>query len=446
MINYCISPGGKLSGRFSVPGDKSISHRALMLSAIAEGRSRITGFLDGEDTLATMAAFRAMGVKIQHNPENEVPGNKGLGNQVIVDGVGMQGLSTPATALNLGNSGTSVRLLSGLLSGLGVECELVGDESLMSRPMRRIVDPLQKMHASITCSEEGTLPIHIKGGASLTAIDYEMPVASAQLKSCLLLAALSANGRTCIHEPVATRDHTERMLKQFAYQIECQGSTISLTGGGALKATDIEVPADISSAAFFIVGACITDGSDIIIENVGINPNRDAVIHILREMGAYITLLDEKIVSGEPVADIQVKSSELHGIDIPESLVPGAIDEFPVIMVAAACAKGKTRLTGAEELRIKESDRITAISEGLQILGIDVDEQPDGMTVTGGKMAGGEINSLTDHRIAMAFTIAGLNASSPIKVKDCANVETSFPGFVEVAKTAGLDLIVEEQG
>ena len=440
MINYCISPGGKLIGRYSVPGDKSISHRALMLSAVAEGRSRITGFLDGEDTLATMAAFRAMGVKIKHNPENEVPEN-----QVIVEGVGMQGLSTPATVLNLGNSGTSVRLLSGLLSGLGVECKLEGDESLMSRPMRRIVDPLQKMHASITCSEDGTLPIHIKGGVCLSAIDYEMPVASAQLKSSLLLAALSANGRTCIHEPVATRDHTERMLKQFAYQVECEGNTIVLTGGGVLKATDIEVPADISSAAFFIVGACIADGSDIIIENVGINPNRDAVIYILREMGADITLLDANVVSGESVADIRVKSSELHGINIPESLVTGAIDEFPAIMVAAACAKGKTRLTGAEELRIKESDRITAIVGGLQTIGIDVDERPDGMTVTGGKMAGGEINSFTDHRIAMAFAIAGLNASEPVTIKDCANVETSFPGFVDVAKSAGLDLVVEEQ-
>ena len=435
MINYCISPGGKLSGRFSVPGDKSISHRALMLSAIAEGQSRITGFLDGEDTLATMAAFRAMGVEIQHNSDNEV----------IVDGVGMQGLSTPATPLNLGNSGTSVRLLSGLLSGLGIECELVGDESLMSRPMQRIVDPLQKMHASITCSEDGTLPINIIDSVSLTAIDYEMPVASAQLKSSLLLAALNANGRTCIHEPVATRDHTERMLKQFAYQVECEANTIAVTGGEVLKATDIVVPADISSAAFFIVGACIADESDVIIENVGINPNRDAVIHILKAMGADITLLDEKVASGEPVADIQVRSSELHGIDILESLVPGAIDEFPAIMVAAACAEGKTRLTGAGELRIKESDRISAIADGLQILGIDVDEQPDGMTVIGGSMSGGEINSFTDHRIAMAFAIAGLNASSPITVKDCANVETSFPGFVAVAKTAGLDLVVEEQ-
>jgi len=435
MINYCISPSGKLSGRIHVPGDKSISHRALMLSAIAEGQSRITGFLDGEDTMATMAVFRAMGVEIQHNSENEV----------VVDGVGMEGLSTPITALNLGNSGTSVRLLSGLLSGLGIECELVGDESLMSRPMRRIVDPLQKMHASITCSEDGTLPIYIKGGASLTAIDFEMPVASAQLKSSLLLAALSANGRTCIHEPIATRDHTERMLRQFAYQIECEGSTIALTGGGVLEGTTIEVPADISSAAFFIVGACIAEESDIIIENVGVNPNRDAVIHILREMGADITLLKDKVVSGEPVADIRVKSSELHGIEISEFLVPSAIDEFPAIMVAAACADGETRLTGAGELRVKESDRITAIAQGLQTLGIDVDEQPDGMTVTGGQMSGGEINSFTDHRIAMAFAIAGLNASEPITVKDCSSVETSFPGFVDIAKSAGLDMVVEEQ-
>lgn len=435
MINYRILPGGKLCGRFRVPGDKSISHRALMLSAIAEGQSRISGFLDGEDTLATMAAFQAMGVEIQLTSENEV----------FIKGVGKNGLSTPETALDMGNSGTSVRLLSGLLAGLGVECELTGDQSLMSRPMRRIVDPLQKMHAQITCSEEGTLPIHIKGGASLTAIDFEMPVASAQLKSSVLLAGLSAKGRTCIHEPVATRDHTERMLRQFGYQVECSGKTIALEGGGTLQGTTISVPADISSAAFFIVGACIADGSDITIENVGINPNRDAVIHILREMGADITLLNEKIVSGEPVADIRVRSAKLHGIDIPESRVPAAIDEFPAIMVAAACAKGETRLTGAGELRVKESDRITAITQGLQTLGINVDEQADGMTVTGGTIAGGEINSFTDHRIAMAFSIAGLNSTAPITVKDCVNVETSFPGFVDVAKKAGLDLLVEEQ-
>lgn len=435
MISYFISPGGKLSGKFRVPGDKSISHRALMLAAIADGQSRITGFLDSEDTLATMAAFKAMGVEIQRTSENEV----------LVNGVGKSGLSAPGEVLNLGNSGTSVRLLSGLLAGLGIECELTGDQSLMSRPMRRIIDPLQKMHALITCSEDDTLPIHIKGGACLTAIDFEMPVASAQLKSSLLLAGLSAKGRTRIHEPVATRDHTERMLTQFAYQVECVKNTISLEGGGTLRGTTIEVPADISSAAFYIVGACIAEDSDIIIENVGINPNRDAIIHILREMGADITLLNEKVVSGEPIADIQVRTSVLHGIDIPESRVPAAIDELPVIMVAAACAKGVTRLTGARELRVKESDRITAMSEGLQTLGIEVEEQEAGMTVTGGAIAGGEINSFTDHRIAMAFTIAGLNAKAPITVKDCANVETSFPGFVDIAKNVGLDLLVQEQ-
>ncbi len=435
MISYFISPGGKLSGKFRVPGDKSISHRALMLAAIADGQSRITGFLDSEDTLATMAAFKAMGVEIQRTSENEV----------LVNGVGKSGLSAPGEVLNLGNSGTSVRLLSGLLAGLGIECELTGDQSLMSRPMRRIIDPLQKMHALITCSEDDTLPIHIKGGACLTAIDFEMPVASAQLKSSLLLAGLSAKGRTRIHEPVATRDHTERMLTQFAYQVECAENTISLEGGGTLRGTSIEVPADISSAAFYIVGACIAEDSDIIIENVGINPNRDAIIHILREMGADITLLNEKLVSGEPIADIQVRTSVLHGIDIPESRVPAAIDELPVIMVAAACAKGVTRLTGARELRVKESDRITAMSEGLQTLGIEVEEQEAGMTVTGGAIAGGEINSFTDHRIAMAFSIAGLNARAPITVKDCANVETSFPGFVDIAKNVGLDLLVQEQ-
>jgi len=435
MINYRILPGGKFSGKFRVPGDKSISHRALMLSAIAEGQSHIKGFLDGEDTLATMAAFQAMGVEIQHSLEYEV----------FIQGVGKNGLLTPNSALDMGNSGTSVRLLSGLLAGLGVECELTGDQSLMSRPMRRIVDPLQKMQAQITCSEAGTLPIHIKGCRNLTAIDFEMPVASAQLKSSVLLAGLSAKGRTCIYEPIATRDHTERMLMQFAYEVECSGKTIALEGGGTLQATTISIPADISSAAFFIVGACIADGSDILIENVGINPNRDAVIHILREMGADITLLNEKVVSGEPVADIRVRSAELHGIDISESRVPAAIDEFPAIMVAAACAKGVTRLTAAGELRVKESDRITAMSQGLETLGIEVDEQTEGMTVTGGTISGGEINSFTDHRIAMAFAIAGINATAPITVKDCANVETSFPGFVDVARNVGLDLQVQEQ-
>ena len=279
----------------------------------------------------------------------------------------------------------------------------------------------------------------------MTAIDFELPVASAQLKSSLLLAGLSSKGKMRIHEPVATRDHTERMLMQFGYEVECADKMISLEGGGTLRGIDIEVPADISSAAFYMVGACIADDSDIIIENVGINPNRDAVIHILREMGADITVLNEKLVSGEPVADIKVRSSDLHGIDIPESKVPVAIDEFPAIMVAAASAKGVTRLTSAGELRIKESDRITAMSEGLRTLGIDVEEQEAGMTVVGGTIAGGEVNSFADHRIAMAFAIAGLSATAPIIVKDCANVETSFPGFVDIAKNVGLDLVVQEK-
>lgn len=434
MINYQVTPGGKLHGQFRVPGDKSISHRALMLAAIAEGQSRIRGFLEGEDTLATMAAFRDMGVEIQYSS----------GNEVIVEGVGRYGLLRPAKAIDLGNSGTSVRLLAGLLAGLGVECELIGDASLMKRPMRRIVDPLQKMQASISCTAGGTLPIQIKGRSNgegiLKGIDYVMPVASAQLKSALLLAGLSAEGKTCVHEPVATRDHTERMLSQFDYAIECDGQQISLEGGGTLRATNIDVPADISSAAFLMVGACIAEEADIILENVGVNPNRDAIIHILRAMGADITLLHEKEISGEPVADIRIKSSALHGIDIPESSVPAAIDEFPAIMVAAACAKGRTRLTGAAELRVKESDRITAVAQGLHNLGIAVEEQPDGMTVTGGRIRGGEIDSFTDHRIAMAFTMAGLQSTAPITVKNCANVDTSFPGFIELVNHAGLDV------
>jgi 3-phosphoshikimate 1-carboxyvinyltransferase len=432
FINYLVKPGGKLQGKIRVPGDKSISHRAVMLGAIANGQTRISGFLQGEDTLATMAAFRAMGVEIDQQKQN-----------VIINGVGLYGLKAPAQPLDLGNSGTSARLLSGLLAGQKFDCEIIGDASLMKRPMRRVTDPLQKMNADIQCSEQGTLPIRIRGGQTLEGIDYTLPVVSAQLKSCLLLAGLYAEGKTCVHETVATRDHTERMLRYFDCNVERKNNTVCITGGNALKASEIVIPADISSAAFFMVGASIAEGSDITLENVGVNPTRDGVIRILQLMGADITLLNQRNVSGEPVADVRVRASQLRGIEIPLDLVPNAIDEFPAIMIAAACATGKTILRGAAELRVKESDRIAAIAEGLKAIGISVETREDGMEVTGGKISGGTVNSHTDHRIAMAFSMAALCSDQPVKVLDCANVNTSFPGYIELVQTAGLQIKTE---
>ena len=432
QINYLINPGGKLHDEIHIPGDKSISHRALMLAAIAEGHTVINGFLPGEDTLATMNAFKTMGINI------ESAGN----DQLKVNGAGMHGLSAPGTPLYLGNSGTSVRLLCGLLAGQRFDSELYGDESLMKRPMQRIIDPLLQMHAEVAGSATGTLPIKITGGQSLTGIHYKLPLASAQIKSCLLLAGLYASGKTSITEPMKTRDHTERMLQHFGYTIDYGNNQINLEGG-KLIANDITIPGDISSAAFFMVGACIAEGSEINLQQVGLNPTRNAIIEILKRMGADIELTDQYILSGEPAGNIRVRYSQLHGIEIPDHLVPVAIDEFPAIMIAAACARGDTILHNAAELRVKESDRIMSISNGLQILGINTEVCPDGMVVTGGNIQGGEVDSFGDHRIAMAFSMAGLVAREAIKVTNCINVNTSFPGFVALSKTAGL--LIEEQ-
>ncbi|HSR63175.1 MAG TPA: 3-phosphoshikimate 1-carboxyvinyltransferase [Gammaproteobacteria bacterium] len=428
--DYHVSPGGRLSGNIRVPGDKSISHRALMLGAIAKGRTTISDFLEGEDTLATLHAFREMGVKIDHV----------AGQKVVIHGVGLHGLRAPATILDLGNSGTSVRLLAGLLAGQSFDTELTGDPSLQKRPMRRITEPLQLMHASIQCSKAGTLPISIRGGQRLQGIHYNMSVASAQLKSCLLLAGLYANGETCVREPSPTRDHTERMLGQFGYAVKTGNQSVCLAGGGRLQGTDVHVPADISSAAFFIVGASIAEDSELLLERVGLNPTRDAVIGILQSMGADIRISNRHDVSGEPAGDIRVRSASLHGVEIPPEQVPYAIDEFPAIMIAAAAATGETRLSGAEELRVKESDRIAAITDGLQALGIDAEAQPGGLRVTGGPVFGGTVNSFGDHRVAMAFAMAGLVAREPVVIRDCANVDTSFPGFVTLARDAGLGI------
>ena len=426
-IVFSTSSGGRLTGTIRVPGDKSISHRSIMLGSLAEGVTQVSGFLEGDDALATLNAFRQMGVQIIGPDEGNV----------TIQGVGMDGLQQPAAPLDLGNSGTSMRLLSGLLSGQGLDLTLVGDSSLSSRPMKRITEPLTGMGADIATANTGTAPLHIKPVNQLNGIDYQMPVASAQVKSCLLLAGLYAKGETCVTEPAATRDHTERMLRGFGYPVDQKDGKICLSGGGKLHACDLEVPADISSAAFFLVGASIAERSDLTLQHVGINPTRDGVITILRQMGADIEVLNQREAGGEPVADLRVRSAKLKGIRIPEDQVPLAIDEFPALFIAAACAEGETVLTGAEELRVKESDRIQAMADGLQILGIDAKPTPDGMIIRGGEMHGGVVDSHGDHRIAMSFAVAGLRSQGTIEIHDCANVDTSFPGFVSLSGKAG---------
>ncbi len=433
-IIFTVEPGGALRGELRVPGDKSISHRSIMLGSLAEGTTEVTGFLEGEDALATLQAFRDMGVNIE-GPDN---------GRVTIHGVGMRGLKVPAGPLNMGNSGTSMRLLCGLLSGQLFNASLTGDGSLSGRPMRRVTEPLAEMGAVIGTTEAGTAPLNVCGDQPLRGIRFDMPVASAQVKSCLLLAGLYARGRTCVTEPAPTRDHTERMLIGFGYAVEKVGATACVEGGGKLIATSVEVPADISSAAFFMVGASISEGSDIILQHVGVNPTRIGVINILRQMGADITLSNEREVGGEPVADIRVRSAPLKGIVIPENQVPLAIDEFPVLFVAAACAEGETVLTGAKELRVKESDRIQVMADGLHILGVDARPTEDGMVIQGGgvgcQLGSGRVESHDDHRIAMAFSMAALRASGPVIINNCANVNTSFPGFVESAQKAGLKI------
>lgn len=431
-IIFDVSPGGSLQGTLRVAGDKSISHRSIMLGALAEGVTEVSGFLEGDDSLATLQCFRDMGVRIE-GPRD---------GRVTIHGVGLHGLKKPNKALDCGNSGTSMRLLSGLLAAQAFDTTLIGDESLSRRPMRRVTQPLAQMGAVIETTDKGSAPLHVKGGQKLKAIEYVMPMASAQVKSCLILAGLYANGRTCVTEPGVTRDHTERMLRAFGYEVNVNGSTVCVQGGGKLKAAPIQVPADISSAAFFMVGAAIAPGSDVTLTGVGINPTRVGVIEILKLMGANLEVLNSRMAGGEPIADIRVRGSNLRGIEIPEHLVPLAIDEFPALFIAAACAKGKTVLTGAEELRVKESDRIQVMADGLNVLGVNAQPTPDGMIIEGGAMGGGRINSRGDHRIAMSFSIAALCAEGEIKIDDCANVATSFPNFVRLAQAAGLKLQV----
>ena len=437
MRRFHLQPGAALRGRVCVPGDKSVSHRAIMLSAIASGRSRITGFLESADCLATLHAFEAMGVTFVRD-----------GEALEVDGVGRDGLHAPDGPLDLGNSGTSMRLMSGLMAGQRFDSRLVGDASLSRRPMARVIEPLTRMGARIEGQEGGRAPLIIQGGQPLKGIDYTPPVASAQIKSCVLLAGLYADGVTRVTEPGISRDHTERMLSAFGVSVEREARTLSIVGGQALQAADVAVPADLSSAAFFIVGATIAESSAIVLPGVGINPTRRGVLDILKRMGADIRLHDERIQAGEPVADIEVRSASLKGVDIGGDEVELAIDEFPAIFIAAACAEGTTRLTGAAELRVKESDRIAVMADGLSRLGVDVRVAEDGLTIvgtaTGAAFGGARIESHDDHRIAMAFAMAALRASAPIEIDDCDFVDTSFPGFVTLAGEAGLQIRASE--
>lgn len=429
MTSYLIEPGGSLSGEIDVPGDKSISHRAVMLGAIAAGTTRISNFLESGDVLATLNILRELGVAITGPRQGEVS----------IVGAGMRGLKAPSRPLDCGNSGTSMRLLCGILSAQNFDSVLTGDASLRRRPMLRVTEPLGRMGARIEASADGLPPLRIAGGAALRGIAYPMPVASAQVKSALLLAGLYARGRTRIREPAATRDHTERMLAAFGCMLERDGSEMSIDGVSELKAAEIHVPADLSSAAFFIAGASIAAGSDIVLRKIGVNPTRNGVIEILRLMGADITICNETMLGFEPVADIRVRHAKLKGIEIPSRLIANAIDEFPVLFIAAAHAEGETRLSGAHELRLKESDRIEAMADGLKALGVRAAASEDGIRISGGgSIEGGTIESHGDHRVAMAFAIAALRAKNPIIVRDCANVATSFPGFVETARSAGL--------
>jgi len=425
-----VAPGGCLRGVLRVPGDKSISHRAVMLASIARGTTEVSGCLMGEDVRATIAAFRAMGVTIREHGQN----------QLTIEGRGFAALTPPTGPLDMGNSGTSIRLLAGLLAGAGFDAVMTGDASLRRRPMRRITEPLALMGARIDTEDDGTPPLRIAAAPSLHAIHYRLPIASAQVKSAILFAGLHANGRTCVVEGAPTRDHTERMLRVFGVDIEVEPGGISLDGGQVLRGTAISVPGDISSAAFFLAGAAMVEGSELILKDVGINPTRIGVIDILRRMGADITLSHERTAGSEPLADITVRGSRLQGIDIPPQLVPSAIDEFPVLFVAAACAGGVTRLAEANELRHKESDRIDVMAAGLRTLGVEVTTTRDGIEIAGrgSGLKGGRIDSRGDHRIAMAFAIAGLRASGPVEVTDCAAIDTSFPGFAELARRVGL--------
>lgn len=433
-MNECfrVEPGGALAGELQIPGDKSVSHRSVLLGGIAEGVTEVNGFLESEDCLASLNAMRAMGVTIE----------RPSAARVIVHGVGLHGLKAPAGDLDMGNAGTAMRLSMGLLAGQSFATQLVGDVSLSKRPMERAAAPLRLMGAVIDTTH-GKPPVRIHGAGPLTAIDYDLSVPSAQVKSAILLAGLYARGVTTVREHAITRDHTERMLRAFGVEVHStMGVQASLTGPSTLRACSIDVPGDISSSAFFLVGAVLAAAPRVVIKNVGINPTRIGVIEILKLMGARIELTNTRVLGDEPVADLVVEKSPLKGIDVPVEWVPLAIDEFPAIFVAAACASGTTRVTQAAELKVKESDRIGVMAAGLQALGIPCEVLADGMVIHGSDdphpFKGGWVDSHGDHRIAMAFAMASLRSSGVIEIADTANVATSFPSFEVSARTLGL--------
>jgi len=428
-MHFTVQPSTVSNAKVAVPGDKSISHRALMLGGIAEGRTTINGFLAGDDCLATLAAMSAMGVEVEQSDPAEI----------IVQGVGLRGLVEPAADLDLGNSGTAMRLMAGLLSGQSFTSVLTGDASLISRPMQRVISPLELMGASIG-SNDGCPPLTVHGNARLRGIDYTLPVASAQVKSAILLAGLYADGITTVKEPATTRDHTERMFAAMGVEIERTDSRISMRGDQTLTGGNIQVPADLSSASFVMLAALLSKQADVLLEGVGVNPSRTGVIDILQAMGADIGLENARLFGAEPVADIRVRSSVLQGGPVDPALVSLAIDEFPVLFVAAGAAKGKTEFTGIGELRVKESDRIAAMANGLRALGIRVDEIEDGATVHGGAFTGGEVDSHGDHRVAMSLAVAGTIADDTVTVNDVAAVNTSFPGFTSCLAALGVSI------
>ncbi|MEI6704255.1 MAG: 3-phosphoshikimate 1-carboxyvinyltransferase [Deltaproteobacteria bacterium] len=422
MNSITINPALSIRGEITVPGDKSISHRSIMLGAIANGITSVRGFLRGEDNMSTMRAFRAMGVRIDDD-----------GETINIHGCGLHGLKEPGDILDCGNSGTTIRLITGLLSGQSFFSVVTGDQYLRKRPMKRIVEPLSRMGAKILGRNQGSLaPLAICGG-QLNAIDYESPVSSAQIKSSIMLAGLYADGETSVCEPSLSRDHSERMFQLFGVSLDRFDRGVKVRGGVELNAQEVTVPGDISSAAFFIVAALITPGSELLLRNVGVNPTRAGVLDILREMGGDIELLDQRELSGEPVADILVRSSSLRGIPISGSVIPRAIDEFPAICVAASRAEGVTTIRNAHELRVKETDRITAMAGNLRILGVQVTECDDGMDISGSeRLVGGQVDSFGDHRIAMSLSVAALVSSNGITVKDTDCVATSFPNFFQL--------------
>ncbi|MBT8068153.1 MAG: 3-phosphoshikimate 1-carboxyvinyltransferase [Gammaproteobacteria bacterium] len=431
-MHFNVTPSPVGDAKVTVPGDKSISHRALLLGSIAHGRSDVSGFLAGEDCLCTLQAMRAMGVEI----------NQPAATEMSIHGVGLRGLTKPSAALDLGNSGTAIRLMTGLLSGQDFDSVLTGDESLSGRPMGRIIKPLSQMGARIE-SDEGKPPLRVFGVSSLKSIDYDMPVASAQVKSSVLLAGLYATGTTSVTEPAVTRDHTERMLRAMGADVDTKDHRISMAGGQQLSACQVDVPADLSSAAFVILATLLSESADTLITTVGINPTRTGVIDILQGMGANIALENSRFLGEEPVADIRVRSSRLHGGAVDPAMVSLAIDEFPVLFVAAAAAEGETVFSGIGELRVKESDRIAAMAAGMRELGITIDESPDGAVVHGGRFTGGSVESFGDHRVAMSLAIAGTVASDSVVVKDVDAVDTSFPGFADCMAAIGAEIRVE---